>query len=176
VRVFLEVVRPLASPPDAPPVPEGVELVGWSDAVDEAARLAHAEAFAEHWGTEPRTAEEWRQWYTGHRGFRPDLSRVAVREGSDEVVGFVLAAAYPADWEHDVREAWIHSLGTRDAWRGRGVGRALLLESIRAMAAADDRFDRAILGVDSRNEGALALYTSVGFEPFRAATSLGRAP
>ncbi len=32
------------------------------------ARLAHVESFEDHWGSEPRTREEWAQWYTGHRG------------------------------------------------------------------------------------------------------------
>ena len=37
--------------------------------------------FADHWGSEPRTREEWEQWYTGHRAFRPDLSVLAGRAG-----------------------------------------------------------------------------------------------
>ena len=62
------------------------------------ARLAHVESFEDHWGSEPRTVEEWTQWYTGHRAFRPDLSVLAVEPASGEVVSLVLCAAYPQDW------------------------------------------------------------------------------
>ena len=122
VRRFLEVARPLELPIAAVTPPAGLELVPWSEELDESTRLSHVEAFADHWGSEPRNRDEWRQWYTGHRSFRPDLSVVAVDEASGDVVAFVLCATYPQDWSSVPCEAWIHSVGTRRAWRGNGRG------------------------------------------------------
>jgi ribosomal protein S18 acetylase RimI-like enzyme len=168
-RVFLEVVRP-AMPIEPLLSPSDLELADWDERFDEPTRLAHAEAFADHWGIEPRTPDAWRQWYTGHRAFRPDLSVVALAGG--DVVGFVLCAAYPQDWAATPREAWINSVGTRPGWRGRGVARWLLVEVLGRIAAAGDRFERSILGVDDANASALALYRSLGFEDERAAITL----
>lgn len=169
-RAFLEVVRP-AAPSRRVAAPPGLELAAWDDRFDEPTRLAHAEAFAEHWGIEPRTPEAWRQWYTGHRSFRPDLSVVALDGG--EVAGFVLGAAYPQDWSTTPREAWITSVGTRPGWQGRGVARWLLGAGLDRVAAAEDRFERAILGVDDANARALRLYRSLGFEDERRSITLG---
>jgi GNAT superfamily N-acetyltransferase len=174
VRQFLEIARPTADPVDDVPTPAGIELVPWTSALDEAARLAHMESFEDHWGSEPRTAEEWSQWYTGHRSFRPDLSVVALDPASGEVVSLVLCAAYPQDWVTVPREAWINTVGTRRAWRGKGVASWLMTYSLRQIAAADDDFERAILGVDAENPtGALSVYRRLGFhEDVRSVTSL----
>jgi ribosomal protein S18 acetylase RimI-like enzyme len=176
VRRFLEVARPTAAPVPDVAAPQGLELVQWSPEHDEAARLCHVEAFADHWGSEPRTAEEWAQWYTGHRGFRPDLSVLALHPATGEVASLVLTAAYPADWEHEPVEAWINTVGTRRAWRGQGVARWLMADALRKIASADTGFQRAILGVDAENPtGALGLYRSLGFaEDVRAVTTLSR--
>ncbi|MGH9275550.1 MAG: GNAT family N-acetyltransferase [Acidimicrobiales bacterium] len=177
VRRFLEVARPIELPIAAVDAPAGLELAPWTEDLDEATRLTHVEAFADHWGSEPRTQEEWRQWYTGHRSFRPDLSVLAVDAASGDVVSFVLCAAYPQDWASVPREAWITSVGTRRTWRGKAVARWLLSDSLDRMARSDTGFERAILGVDADNPtGALGLYRSLGFEDVRAVTNLSRPP
>lgn len=178
VRRFLEVARPTALPlPALEPVP-GLRLLPWHEDLDAATRAAHGEAFLDHWGSEPRSEEEWRQWYTGHRGFRPDLSAVAV-DDAGEVAAFVLTAAYPLDWETGVApvEAWINSVGTRRSWRKRGVGRWVLAHVLEQVAVSDTGFERAILGVDAENPtGALGLYRGLGFEDVRAVTTLAVEP
>lgn len=174
VRRFHELARPARDPlPPGAPV-SGLALRWWDRDLDGATRAAHAEAFADHWGEEPRTEAEWRQWYTGHRGFRPDLSAVAV-DRAGEVAGFVLGAAYPHDWATGAApvEAWITSVGTRPAWRRRGVGRWLLVEVLAAVAASPTGFERAILGVDADNpSGARSLYEGLGFRPVRTVVTL----
>jgi ribosomal protein S18 acetylase RimI-like enzyme len=177
VRRFLEVARPVVQPigPTAPVA--GLQLAPWSPDVDAEVRAAHGDSFVDHWGSEPRTQEEWRQWYTGHRSFRPDLSLVALDPSTGEVAAFVLCAAYPQDWELVPVEAWINSVGTRRSWRGRGVAHWLLSEVLALVAASDTGFERAILGVDADNPtGALRVYRRLGFEDVRAVSFLGRPP
>jgi GNAT superfamily N-acetyltransferase len=178
VRRFLEVARPVAVPAPELPAPAGLHLVPWSSEHDEAARLAHVEAFADHWGSEPRTRDEWTQWYTGHRSFRTDLSVLALDPASGEVASLVLCAAYPQDWGPVPVEIWINTVGTRRAWRGKGVARWLLADVLRRVAASDDGFERAILGVDEANPtGALRLYRDLGFtDGVRVVTTLARPP
>lgn len=163
-RMFFDVVRPLDDPlPDVSPLPPGIDLRPWDASLDEPVRLAHNEAFADHWGSEPRTPELWHQWSTGHRSFRPDLSFVCL--AGREVAGYLLAGTFPLDWESTGRrEGWVQTLGVRRAWRGRGLARALLRASLEAMRAAPDALDTAILGVDAENlTGALRLYEGMGF-------------
>ena len=175
VRTFLELARPVTVPVLPVPAPAGLELVPWSAELDEEARLAHVEAFQDHWGSEPRSAEEWAQWYTGHRNFRPDLSVLAVDSVSGQVAALVLTAAYPQDWERLPPEAWINTVGTRRDWRGKGVARWLMNDVHQRIADADSGFVRAILGVDSENPtGALGLYRGLGYEDVRAVLSLAR--
>lgn len=177
VRRFLEVARAVSVPLEPVAPPAGVVLEPWTPALDEGARDAHRDAFADHWGSEPRTEEEWRQWYTGHRAYRDDLSVLAVDPADGAVVAFALCAAYPQDWDLVPREAWINSVGTRRGWRGRGVAQWLLTEVLQRVASSATGFERAILGVDADNAtGALRLYRRVGFEDVRATTILRRGP
>ncbi len=178
IRRFLEVVRPAHEPWPDVAAPAVLELVPWSSDLDEEARLAHTEAFADHWGSEPRTAEEWSQWYTGHRSFRPDLSMLAIDPASGQVASLVLTAAFPQDWGVVPVEAWINTVGTRREWRGKGVARWVLADVLRRIAAADTGFERSILGVDAENPtGALRLYRTLGFtEDVRSVSTLSRRP
>lgn len=178
VRRFLEVARSTADAVPELPAVAGLELVPWSTDLDEEARLAHREAFADHWGSEPRSREAWEQWYTGHRSFRPDLSILAIEPASGQVASLVLTAAYPQDWELLPVEAWVNTVGTRRAWRGKGVARWLLADVLRKIAASDTGFQRTILGVDAENPtGALRLYRDLGFhDDVRAVTTLSRPP
>jgi GNAT superfamily N-acetyltransferase len=177
VRTFLELARPTGVPLAEVDPPLGLDLVQWHEELDEGARHAHRESFVDHWGSEPRSVEEWRQWYTGYRSFRPDLSLLAVDPASAEVVSFVLTAAYPQDWATGPVEAWINSVGTRRAWRGKGVAQWLLTETLRRVATSETGFERSMLGVDAENPtGALRLYRRLGFEDCRVTRTLVRAP
>lgn len=177
VRRFLEMGRPTSVPLEPFPAPDGLEIVPWSEELDEAARAAHADSFVDHWGSEPRSREEWRQWYTGHRSFRGDLSVLAIETATGEVVAFVLNAAYPPDWATGPVETWINSVGTRRSWRGKGVARWLLTDSLRLIAESDTGFERSMLGVDADNPtGAVRLYRALGFEDVRVTLALARPP
>jgi ribosomal protein S18 acetylase RimI-like enzyme len=70
----------------------------------------------------------------------------------------------------------VNTVGTRRAWRGKGVASWLITEALRRIAEAEDGFQRAILGVDSENPtGALRVYRRLGFsEDVRSVISLNR--
>jgi ribosomal protein S18 acetylase RimI-like enzyme len=172
IRWFHDMFRPLgAGAPPSPDVdvPDGLEIALWTEDLDEAVRLAHNEAFAEHWGSQPRDEETWKSWTTQHRTFRRQWSRLVLdpserdEDGRAEIAGYVVSYAFEQDWEalgHS--QGWVGLIGVRPAWRGRKLAPALLANVLRAYAA--DGMDAAGLDVDTGNAtGALSLYKGMGF-------------
>jgi len=161
VRWYIELSRPLAGGvPQVAPA-DGLRVVPFESALSEAVRLAHNEAFAEHWGSEPRSVEDWERWSVGGRNFRADWSFVVL--DGDQVAGYTLASAYEQDWAgQGYSSGWTDLLGVRPAWRGRRLAPALLAASMTAMTASD--IECADLGVDAENaSGALGLYERLGY-------------
>lgn len=169
-RYFLELERPLGD--GAPPLPpvgdpgEGLRLAPYAPELDEAVREAHNAAFADHWGSQPRTRENWGRLVTGHRDFRAAWSFVVLDERSADgpvVAAYTLSAGFPQDWAARGRsEGYTTFLGVRREHRRRGLARLLLA---RAMAAfAEDGLQGAALDVDAENPtGALGLYRGLGY-------------
>ena len=121
---------------------------------EEAVRVAHNAAFADHWRFAPRTEQEWTTVVRGGP-FRPDLSFVQVG-GEGSIVGYVLCAQYAPG------ELYVMNLGVDRKLRGHGVGAGLLRTALTAAVAAG--YERAALGVDTDNgSSAMRLYESVGF-------------
>jgi mycothiol synthase len=154
VRRFWEMTIELGDePPPAPVLPDGLRLERFSE---EAARAFHAaleEAFEDHWEHQPEPFEPWWERQVARPDHDPSLWFL-VRDG-DEV-----AAATRNDAERS-GGGWIGVLGVRPGWRGRGLAKALLLESFRDFHRRGQR--RVGLGVDSENStGATQLYESVG--------------
>lgn len=173
-RYFSIMRRPLHEPlPDVAPVP-GVAIVTYSDDLCEPLRDAHNRAFADHWGSQPWTADEWKLWTVDHRWFRRDWSVVALaggesagagaRDPEPRVVGYAMSSGYEPDWVgQGWTEGWTNRIGVLPGWRGRGLAKALLVESMRRFAA--DGMQAAGLDVDSDNaSGAVGLYTGLGYE------------
>lgn len=168
IRYYSELKRPLDD--SVAPVELGpeVRIEAWPDD-DEPVRLAHNEAFADHWGSQPRSAEDW----SSQRAmFAPQWSFVAVGVATGEVVGYVETGKYEHDWEiAGYSSGYIHLLGVLRPWRGRGIAKALLAATMLAQRA--DGIEFAEIGVDTANPtGAHGLYTALGFTPFRAETML----
>lgn len=156
IRWYTEMRRDLAEP--LPEVAlEGLRVEPWRPELDEAVRLAHNEAFADHWGSEPRTPEDWK--HGPH--FVPGWSFVAL--DGDEVVGYTLSGRYEDDFEVvGYPFGYSELLGVRRAWRGRGVAVALLAAAMAAFK--EDGMAYAVLGVDTANpSGAHGLYERLGY-------------
>ena len=91
VRYYNEMHRPLKDGFPAVVLDEGLDLVGFGPELHEAVRLAHNEAFRDHWGSEPRDEEGW--GFVVHDPLaRPDLSAVVVEQSTGKVVGYQLAS------------------------------------------------------------------------------------
>jgi mycothiol synthase len=139
--------------PPAPVWPEGVETRPMRVGVDdEAVHETMVTAFRDHWRSAPLPFPEWRQLRMGNRNFDPSLWLLAW--SGHRIVGASL------NMDED-GEAWVQTLGVLREARGRGVGRALLVESFRAFHRRGHR--QILLGVDSENPtGATRLYESAG--------------
>jgi mycothiol synthase len=158
-------------------VPDGVRLVTYTDDLSEPLLEAHNRAFAGHWGFVPWTPEEWRLWAVEQRWFRPGWSVVALSGDPADggIAGYATSAGYEPDWgPQGFTEGWTSRLGVVPSWRGRGLAKALLAESMRRFAA--DGIEYAGLDVDAENvSGALALYTGMGYQ-VRSTTGTWRHP
>ncbi|MGY1742899.1 MULTISPECIES: GNAT family N-acetyltransferase [unclassified Blastococcus] len=167
-RFYAVMRRPLTELPEARPA-AGVRLAPFTWDRDDEVRRAHNAAFTEHHGSVERDAVAWRNWFTGQRAFRPDLSVLAL--DGNAVVGYVLAYVYDADTQATgVRETRLGQIGVLPAARGRGVATATIAAALRA--AAEAGCARASLDVDTENTtGAFGLYERVGFRTDRTWTS-----
>ncbi|MGO4383908.1 GNAT family N-acetyltransferase [Specibacter sp. RAF43] len=165
VRYFSEMLRPLSEVPVVP-IPDGVRVVPFAAGLGEPVRLAHNEAFADHWGSEPEDPQQW-GFLLNHDGFRPDWSSVAVDAATGEVAGYQMSMYDPDRFAKEGRaEGYTELLGVRRAWRGRGIARALLADAMARYKAAG--MDHACLDVDTENPtGALGLYERMGYRPLR---------
>ena len=158
-RSFRTMRRDLVEPITSRSLPAGLRFATWTPDLDEETRLAHNDAFRDHWGSDPLTPERWRHFVADAPGFRPDCSWLAV-EGAT-VAGYTLANVTDnADGE---RIGWLGTIGVRRAWRQRGIAAALIARSLASFAAAGAT--HAGLDVDAENPtGAVSVYSSLGFQ------------
>lgn len=167
LRHFLQMRIDLGPGVRDPSLPQGREAQCFTSGTDDAEIFAaFREAFADHWGN---TDVDETQWWSENRdgpnaGFDPALW-IVVREGGT-IVGFSICRE-----RQDAGETigWVSLLGVRPRWRGRGLGEALLVQSLNAFHSRGRR--RVALNVDVDNTtGALRLYTKVGMKPTPAFT------
>lgn len=174
-RWYTVLRRPLP-PGESPPTPrppDGVRVVPFTADLDEPVRLAHNEAWLDHWGAYPQSPERWQAWVVGHRNFRRDWSHVALTDAG-EVAGYAANSAFHQDWAaQGYTEGFTTLIAVRRPWRGRGVAGCLLASAIARFAA--DGIQYAGLEVDSQNPtGALQLYVRLGYRPIRRTVMYGK--
>lgn len=186
-RHYADLKRDLG--PGAAPIPDvalggSLRLVPWSEDLDEATRLAHNDAFRDHFNSQPQTAD---QWARDRKPFMPAWSFLvvdddpeaverlvaapdtpqetvaALRRGEPLVAGYQLASRYPEDFEiRGYSFGYTDLLGTRRTHRGRNVAIAALTAGMRAFAR--DGMEAAVLDVDTANpSGAAGLYAALGY-------------
>lgn len=162
-RWYRAMRRDLAQPLPTVQLDAGLRVVPWSPDLDERVRLAHNDAFRDHWGSEPATAESWT---SGRAKFWPAWSFLALDENGAEpvVAAYALSGRYEQDWAVlGYTTGYTETLGVRRAYRGRRLAPALLAASMAAFRA--DGIEYAELDVDSENpSGAHGLYARLGYE------------
>jgi mycothiol synthase len=156
VRTFYEMQIELERPIDTPPLPGGLILRPFNLVQDAyAVYEAHMNAFADHWGFERDSYEDWMQQVLHHP--QNDFSLWLVAYDGDEIAGICLNRA--SDDNADIALVWL--LGVRSPWRRQGVGEALLRMSLARFR--ERGYAGATLMVDSSSQSnAVALYERVG--------------
>jgi len=151
VRYWNEMKRDITVEPVEVPEVDAV-LVSPTEEHREATRLAHNEAFKDHWGAGVQSPEDWADTW-GARSNRLGLSTVALdRQG--RVLAYVLAGTWVPE------ELYVTRVGTVPDARGRGLAHAALLRTV----GLADGFAYVALDVDSASPtGATRLYERAGF-------------
>lgn len=169
VRFFFEMVRANLDDLPAAPLPAGLEIRPVRREQLRQIFDADAEAFMDHWGAHERTDEDFDALLA-----QPDLDETLWRVAWDgnEVAGVIVNTIWRKENEQlGVRRGCLDRVSVRRPWRRRGLARALIVESLRAIRAAG--MDSAFLGVDADNPlGALGLYEGTGFTIDKRATAL----
>ncbi len=153
--------------PPAPRWPDGVTpTVLVPEGNERAVHAAISEAFETNWeGDRVPPFETWRYETLADVGYDPTLWVVAV-DDTGEVAG---AMGGTAAWRSQDDVGGLFDFGVRPAWRGRGLGRAIMLQALRQFYARGYR--SVALSVDADNTPAVSLYDSIGFRPtWRSAT------
>ena len=120
----------------------------------------HQDAFQDTWEHFHRPYEQWDHWMI--RGGDLDPSLWFLAADGDEVVGIALCR--DAETEPDL--GFVSILAVRRAWRGRGLGLALLRHAFAAFHRRGKR--RVGLGVDAESPtGAVRLYERAGMSVVR---------
>jgi ribosomal protein S18 acetylase RimI-like enzyme len=163
-RVFAEMARPLTDLPQAPPLPEGVEVMPWTNDLLDSARIASNESFADHWGSLPQSPEEFAGFVVESPTFRPDLSFLAVANG--RVVSLCICEVDDEDnADRDTDDVYINRVGTLASHRGLKLASHLIVRVLEAAVAAG--LDRAALEVDEMSHtNATVVYERLGFETY----------
>jgi mycothiol synthase len=137
-------------PPPEPPLPSGVAIREAAPGPDDADLLRlHDEGFAEDFGFVPATPE----FLAAERAMAGAWYGVAIAEGR--------VAGYCKTHHEGESTGWLHALVVAAPFRGRGIGRALLLRALARLHAEGRR--KTGLVTEDRNAAALALYRSAGF-------------
>jgi mycothiol synthase len=160
VRTSFEMLRPTLDDIVEFTLPEGIEVRPVRPEDHRAIWAADIEAFADHWGGMDRSEAAFQRYFTGP-DFTPDLWRVAW--DGDEVAGQVnnmVMREYNA--QTGSRRGLLAGVSVRRPWRGRGLARALVSQSL--VVFRDIGMTDAVLFVDADNPtGALGVYEANGF-------------
>jgi len=90
------------------------------------------------------------------------LTDILVAMVEEKTVGYCISQI---DKRASSREGMIVEIAVRKNYRGRGIGKAMLLMSLHRLRSKGCR--RAVINTQSDNLSALKLYSSVGFKPFK---------
>ena len=155
VRRFYEMTIELDGPPPDPVLPDGFTIETFDEAALPEFYAALDESFGDHWEHHSTPLEEWWEERRNAPDFDPTMWFL-IRDGAE-------VAAVVRNEPNRREGGMVAALGVRRPWRGRGLGRALLLRTFGEFQRRG--VNRVTLGVDSENPtGATQLYESVGMQ------------
>jgi mycothiol synthase len=155
VRRFYEMAIELGGPPPVPARADGLTIETFREEEARPFYEALDAAFRDHWGFHSRSFDEWWESKRSQPDYDPTLWFL-VRDG-DEIVA--AARNYP----NRNGGGLVDALGVRRAYRGRGLGKALLHRTFGEFHARG--VNRISLSVDAQNPtGATKLYEGAGMQ------------
>jgi mycothiol synthase len=156
VRRFYEMAIELTEEPSEPVLPAGLVVDELHDDEYEVFYEALNESFAEHWEWHQTPFDEWLELRQGQHRDEHGPVWFVVRDG-DELAAVTRNDAIVAGG------GYVGAIGVRPAWRGKGLGKALLQRTFAEFWRRSTT--RVTLDVDSQNEtGAVRLYERVGMQ------------
>lgn len=161
VRYFKRMSITMEEAPVTPQVPNGIVIEPFKKGQDEReVYYTYIESFTDHWDFTAPSYEKWVE-KTQRDTFTPEWWFVA-RSETGEVAGIALCRM-----NEDC--LFVNQLGVKSAYRGTGLGMALLQHSFFCAYAAGQR--TVSLGVDSANPtGARRLYERAGMKAIHDVT------
>ncbi|HUG64422.1 MAG TPA: GNAT family N-acetyltransferase [Gaiellaceae bacterium] len=168
VTYSAEMLRPSVEDLPDHPLPDGLEIRPVREEDIRTIWEADMEAFRDHWGYVEPTETDYER-FIAFPYLDPTLWKIAWDdEGvAGQVKSFIDTAS---NAEHSKRVGWTENIATARRWRRRGVAKALIVESIRELAARG--MTEVALGVHTENpNGALDLYASLGYEVVSTSTT-----
>ena len=159
-RYFQRMTHPLGG--TTAPVPDGFAAERWSADNDDDFRLVRNASYLDHWGSTPVSAEAWKNKFANHV-MRPEISFLLRDKATGVAASVVLTLSWAADTETTgIRDAHFMVVGTRPAYRNRGLATAAIGCALRA--AAEHGYDQASLSIDSDSaSGAPGIVARAGF-------------
>ncbi len=159
VRTSYRMAIDLVDPTPEPVWPDGVEARAFEPGDEHVFYELHQEAFRDSWEPIEETYDEWAHQFLVPEVLAPTLWTLAV--AGDEPAGLAICHPHAVDG----KLGWVRVLGVREAFRGRGLGRALLLRAFAQFC--HHGMTRAGLGVDATSPtGANKLYESAGMHVY----------
>lgn len=155
---YVELVRPLDTPVDPPRLPPGFTVRAFRG---EQEVKAYVDMHRDAWSVwAPSTySEDQHLRLMRLPGYVRDMNPVVVTPDGN-------LAAYCIGWLDAVNKVGeIEPLGTRPAYRGMGLARAIVVEVLRRMRAHG--MESALVYASTNNSPAWKLYESSGFRPAR---------
>lgn len=154
VRHFYEMAIELRAEPVVPDLDSPLVLDVFAEVDAHAFHAAMIESFQDHWEWHGLPFEEWWKLRRGQQEDAEGPLWFLVRDG-DEIAAVVRNDAFRNGG------GYVGLLGVRRAWRGRGLGKALLYRTFAEFWKRGTA--RVTLGVDAESPtGATKLYESVG--------------
>lgn len=141
------------NPPAAPEWAEGISLRTAIPGEDDHLIYEFIQRTFEKPARTAPSFESWRSTMLGASNFRSDLWFLAFH--GEKLVGANLCFAYP-------ESGWVRQLGVEPAWRGKGIGAALLQHTF--CVFYEMGYTSVGLGVEAENLNAFHLYERVGMQ------------